>query len=293
MDSQVQNIPWGHVGLWHVAETRLPKHLIIIKKIDSKKTHGRNPQVLLPGKVCMGQLRQWALWNFTWNEGQDFHTMHQDVSSTNHPSHETDATPGIDDPDEFFFFSLEKPKSAQLFENDVFWIKITTYARRFLSCLNQFVKHFSSSHSLWLICRLIERERKRERPAWGRTPESVLKALVMNRELVPPVQASKLNKVIMAEALAETEFIISTFTENIKHCLYSIKNLIWMWFNKRRKKTHHEICFQRLEGKNPPTYRTITFIFMFTCSGLIPIYWKKKSFDNLMCSKMMQNILFL
>lgn len=36
--------------------------------------------------------------------------------------------------------------------------------------------------------------------------ESILKALVMNRELVPPVQASKLNKVIMAEALAETAF---------------------------------------------------------------------------------------
>lgn len=29
--------------------------------------------------------------------------MHQDVRPTNHPSHETDATPGIDDPDEFFF----------------------------------------------------------------------------------------------------------------------------------------------------------------------------------------------
>lgn len=78
--------------------------------------------VSLPRKACTGQLRQSALCNCTWNEGQDLHTLHQDMSSTNHSSYETHATPGIDDP--AGFSSLKKPKSAQLFENDAFWIQI-------------------------------------------------------------------------------------------------------------------------------------------------------------------------
>ncbi len=54
MYSQVQNIPRGHVGLWHVAETRLPKATLRIKKNYSKKTHGRNLQCLTSKKSLYG-----------------------------------------------------------------------------------------------------------------------------------------------------------------------------------------------------------------------------------------------